>query len=316
MNGVSILHGSSGRGFLTRMGFRNIRTNRTMSVASVLVLVSCLMLIGLVFLAAVNLGGMFREFTSRNVIMVYLRPGLEPQQMTDIGRRIALLEGVRDCEFISSQEAVRRAQAANQGDFALLDGVTEEFMPNAYEVFPARQDTFGETVKQLEAIDPGVYRVRHFQQVANQLAAIERALTILGVAVIGILMLVSVFIISSTVQATMYSRQQEIKVMKSVGASPAFIRWPFLVEGIVLGVLGAIVGLAVVLLVYWCLDRALEPLLSRLLGGFALIPILSQLQWLLPAFIAVGILTGGGGSMLSITRYLKEKVYEKSELDD
>jgi len=310
------MRGSSGRGFLTRMGFRNIRSNRTMSIASVLVLVSCLMLIGLVFLAAVNLRGLFTEFSSRNVIMVYLFPGLEPRQMEDIGRRIEGLEGVKGCEFISSEEAKRRALEKNQGDFALLEGIQEEFMPNAFEVFPASQTAFEETVRQLQALDPGVYRVRHFQEVANQLAAIERALTIFGAAVIGVLMLVSVFIISSTVQATMYSRQQEIKVMKSVGAAPAFIRWPFLVEGIALGVLGSFVGLGVVLLVYWSLGRALEPLLGRLLGGFALVPITSQLPWLLPGFIGVGVLTGGGGSMLSITRYLKEKVYEKSELDD
>jgi len=114
----------------------------------------------------------------------------------------------------------------------------------------------------------------------------------------------------------MYSRQQEIKVMKSVGASPAFIRWPFLVEGVVLGLLGSGAALLVVFLVYLAMDKALEPLLDTLLGGFRLAPFKDQLKLLLPGFFVVGVLTGAMGSMVSITRYLKEKVYEKSELEE
>jgi cell division transport system permease protein len=307
---------SSGRAFLTRMGLRSVYTNRTMSMASVLVLVSCLMLIGLVTLLAVNLNLVFAEFSSRNVVMAFTVPGLEQEQIDQLQRKIDSLPTVSGSRYISSQEAYRRVMARNENDFKLLQDVDPAFMPDGFEVFPLSQSQLESTVEQLQRLDPAVQSVRHFQGVAAQLSALQKALTILGAAVIGILLLVSVFIISSTVQTTMYSRQQEIKVMKSVGAAPAFIRWPFLVEGVVLGLLGSAVALLVVYLVYLGTDKAMEPLLDTLLGGFRLAPFKDQLKLLLPGFFVVGVLTGGVGSMVSITRYLKEKVYEKSELEE
>jgi len=305
-----------GRGYLTRMGLRNVYTNRTMSMASVLVLVSCLMLIGLVTLLAVNFELMFAEFSSRNVVMAYLVPGLEEEQVGELKQKIEALPTVSGCEYISSQEAFDMVMKRNESDFKLLEDVDPAFMPDGFEVFPLSQSQLESTVEQLEQLDPAIENVRHFRGVAAQLSALEKAMAILGAAVIGILLLVSVFIISSTVQATMYSRQQEIKVMKSVGAAPAFIRWPFLVEGVVLGLLGSAAALLVVFLVYLGVEKALDPLLANFLGGFSLAPFVDQLRLLLPGFFAVGVLTGALGSMVSITRYLKEKVYEKSELEE
>ena len=310
------MKGSSGRAFLTRMGLRNVYTNRTMSVASVLVLVSCLMLVGLVTLLAVNFNLVFAEFSSRNVVMVYTVPGLEQEQIDALKRKIDSLPTVSGSEYISSQTAFDRVMARNESDFRLLQDVDPAFMPDGFEVSPLSQSQLESTVEQLQQLDPAIESVRHFQGVAAQLSALEKALTILGAAVIGILLLVSVFIISGTVQATMYSRQQEIKVMKSVGAAPAFIRWPFLVEGVVLGLMASAAALLVVFLVYLGMEKALEPLLNTMLGGFALAPFHGQLKILLPGFLIVGVVTGGLGSMLSITRYLKEKVYEKSELEE
>jgi len=310
------MRGSRGRGYLTRMGFRNIISNRTMSVASVLVLVSCLMLIGLVFLAAVNFNAMFRELSSHNVIRVFLVPGLSDYQREELGQRILRLDSVREVTYISSEEAYRRVMQNNADDFRLLEGADTNFLPPSFEVSPASLGDFDEAVTLLERFDPAIGSVRHFQSVAQQLGAVETAFMILGGAVVTVLLLVSLFIISSTVQTTMHSRQQEIKVMKSVGAAPAFIRWPFLVEGIALGLMGAAAALGVVFVVYLGLGSALEPLLGRLLHGFRPLPFGEQLPVILPMFVGLGVLTGGGGSMLSITRYLKEKVYEKSELDE
>ena len=305
---------SSGRVFLTRMGLRNIRINKTMSVASVLVLVSCLMLIGLVALSAVNLERMLDQFSSRNVIMVYLRQGTSEQERYSLQARIEVLDNVQACLFISSDEAYQKVVAGQ--DYALLDGIDKDFMPEAFEITPLSMEAFDQTLAELNALGGVVQNVRHFQDVAKKLTALRNALTIAFVALIGLLLTVSVFIIAGTVRATMYSRQQEIKVMKSVGAAPAFIRWPFLVEGMALSVAGSLAALGLVFVLYLVLTKALEPLLGSLLTGYEMVPFGQYLQYLLPGFIGIGLVTGGGGSMISITRYLKEKVYEKSELEN
>jgi len=302
-----------GRGYLTRMGFRNISSNRTMSMASVLVLVSCLMLIGLVFLTATDFNRAFQNFSARNVIRVFLVPGMEDNHRNDLQNRIAALDGVREVRYVSQAEALEHMRATYADDFRLLDGAREDFLPPSFEVSPTSQqlDYFTATVNQLEGFDPAITSVGHMQGVAQQLATIERAFLVVGGALILVLLLVSIFIISSTVQTTMFTRQQEIKVMKSVGAAPAFIRWPFLVEGIIIGLIGSAVSLVIVCLVYFFgVARLLESLLGVLLPAFSPLSLREQLPLLLIVFFGLGLLTGGGGSMLSITRYLKENVYE------
>ncbi|MCL2195263.1 MAG: permease-like cell division protein FtsX, partial [Oscillospiraceae bacterium] len=114
-----------GRGYLTRMGFRNISSNRTMSMASVLVLVSCLMLIGLVFLTATDFNRAFQNFSARNVIRVFLVPGMEDNHRNDLQNRIAALDGVREVRYVSQAEALEHMRATYADDFRLLDGARE-----------------------------------------------------------------------------------------------------------------------------------------------------------------------------------------------
>ncbi|MCL2531777.1 MAG: permease-like cell division protein FtsX [Oscillospiraceae bacterium] len=302
-----------GRGYLTRMGFRNISSNRTMSMASVLVLVSCLMLIGLVFLTASDFNRAFQDFGARNVIRVFLVPGLDDAQRDNLQQRIAALDNVRDVRYVSQAEALEHMRTTYADDFRLLDGAREDFLPPSFEVSPTSQqlEVFDAAVRQLEGFDPAITSVGHMQGVAQQLATIERAFLIVGGALIIVLLLVSIFIISSTVQTTMFTRQQEIKVMKSVGAAPAFIRWPFLVEGLIIGFVGSAISLVIVCLVYFFgVARLLGSLLGVLLPSFTPLSLAQQLPLLLIVFFGLGLLTGGGGSMLSITRYLKENVYE------
>jgi len=287
-----------------------------MSIASVLVLISCLMLIGLVFLTAINFNHMFQEFSSYNVIRVFLVQDIPQEQRIQLQNRIQSLENVREVTYVSSEEAFERMRRTNQDDFILLDGREPGFLPESFEVSPVRLAEFDITVEQLRDFDPAIQNVLHLQGVAQQLRAVETAFFIVGGAVVTVLLLVSIFIISSTVQTTMYSRQQEIKVMKSVGAAPAFIRWPFLVEGIFLGLIGSGLAFGLVSLVYMGLAAVLEPLLSSLMDGYTMLSFGQQLHIMLPLFLGIGVLTGGGGSMLSITRYLKEKVYENSELEE
>ncbi|MDR1463822.1 MAG: permease-like cell division protein FtsX [Oscillospiraceae bacterium] len=309
------MSGNSGRVYLTKMGLLNIKKNRTMSVASVLVLLSCLTLVGLVILAALNLSAMYTKFSQRNVIMVFLKPSLTQGEISQLGLEIQAMDNVEECNFISSQEAFERIAGANGEDYALLHDLDVQFMPSSFEVVPEDMGRFGDLVTQLTALNGGIERVRHFQDLANQLEALKNALSIVGVVGIVLLLLVSLFIISSTIKTAMYSRQQEIKVMKSVGASTSFIRWPFFVEGIALGVCGSLAALLVVFVVYSALGRALDPLLGRLVSGFRLLSFGSQFPLLLPSFLGIGLLTGGGGSMLTISRYLKEQIYQSSELD-
>ncbi|MCI6928768.1 MAG: FtsX-like permease family protein, partial [Ruminococcus sp.] len=137
-----------------------------------------------------------------------------------------------------------------------------------------------------------------------------------SIGVIAVLLLISLFIIANTVRITMYSRRLEINIMKSVGATNWFIRWPFMVEGMVLGAISGVLSLAIVWGVYRALQSTVTQMLTMVSRGFTIVPFTDYVVYLLVAFLAIGIVSGGIGSLISIQKYLKERggvVYEETE---
>lgn len=301
-------------GYLTKEGFRNIRVNHLMSIASIAVLMSCLVMMGAAFMVIVNVNNVMSEIESQNVVMVYLKDEVQGEAITEMREKITLMQNVKKCEFVDKETAFKQQLEELDTDATYFEGV-ENPLPDLFKVSVSDMTKFDKTVAELKTLD-GVDSVRDNREIAQTLVKIRQTIFYVSIGVIAVLLLISLFIIANTVRITMYSRRLEINIMKSVGATNWFIRWPFMVEGMVLGAISGILSLAVV----WGLYRLVQPSVSSMLTmvsrGFTTVSFLDYVVYILVAFLVIGIVSGGIGSLISIQKYLKERggvVYEETE---
>lgn len=301
--------GSMSLGYLTKEGFRNLRVNKLMTLASVTVLFSCMFLMGIAYMIYVNIDALVSGVEAENVIMVYIEDGADTQAVTVLELSLQEIPNVEKCEFISRGQAYSDIIDSMGDSGKYLEGLDNP-LPDAYKVTVKDMTQFKQTVSEIKKLD-NVMRVRQNGDLADKLAKARNTITYISGVIIGLLFLVSLFIISNTIKITMFSRRLEISIMKSVGATNRFIRWPFLVEGVLIGIISAILATGGVWGVY---TLAAKYLLSSagLLTGSA-VNILSYLPFILVAFLALGLFSGVFGSANSIRKYLKERKFVELE---
>lgn len=291
-------------GYLTKEGTRNVWANRLMSIASVAVLTSCLLLIGIAIMLYANIDKALEDVQAQNVIMVYLDDDISEEDINTVGQDVRMIADVDSADFISKEDAYQSQLESLGDDAKLMEGLDENPLPDAYEVNLKTLEHYDTVVESLKSVDH-VASVRGNSDLAEQVRQISRAVTIVSIGMIIMLLAVSLFIIANTVRVTMYNRRLEISIMKAVGATNWFIRWPFIIEGIIIGIISGIVA---ELLVWGLYSLAVHNVGSMftLLGEQA-IPFSSFAIPMLLAFIFVGILAGAVGSIVSMARYLKEQ---------
>ncbi len=301
-------------GYLTKEGFRNIRVNHLMSIASIAVLMSCLVMMGAAFMVIVNVNNVMTEIESQNVVMVYLKDEVQGDEIAQMKDKITLMQNVKKCEYVSKDTAFRQQLDELGTDATYFEGIDNP-LPDLFKVSVSDMTKFDKTVSELQNLD-GVDSVRDNRDIAQTLVRIRSMIFYVSIGIIAILLLISLFIIANTVRITMYSRRLEINIMKSVGATNWFIRWPFMVEGMVLGAISGVLSLAIVWGVYRLLQSTVSSMLTMVSRGFTIVPFTDYVIYLLVAFLAIGIVSGGIGSLISIQKYLRERggvVYEEAE---
>ncbi len=290
--------------YLTREGFRNIWVNRMMSLASVAVLMACLIIIGIGAMAYFNINSLLNIVESQNIVMVYVADEADDLATSQLKLSIESMDNVASCEFVPKEDAFQHQVELMGGDSALFDGFETSPLPDAYKVTVKDLSKFTETVAAIEALD-NVYSVRENSDLATKLVSIRRAVTIVSAGLVLMLFLVALFIISNTIRITMFSRKLEINIMKAVGATNSFIRWPFMVEGVLLGIISSIVSILLLWGLYELIIYAFSSVITLL--GFSFVPFLSYVWYIFAVFLAIGIITGSFGSMVSMSKYLKEQ---------
>ena len=288
--------------YLTKEGFRNVWVNRLMSLASITVLMACLVIIGLGTMIYFNINALLDNIESQNVVMVYVQDGVSDEATSKMGNEIKVMENVEDCIFVPKEDAFQ-AQLESMGDDAvLLEGLEENPLPDAYKVVVADLTQFDTTVNQLKAL-PNVENVRENGDLADKLVSVRKAVTIVIAGMVALLFIVSLFIISNTIRITMFSRKLEISIMKAVGATNWFIRWPFMIEGMVIGIASSVISFALLAGLYQGMIYVFKNILAIFtpvaFGGYA--------GWILLIFMGIGIFTGSFGSLISMGKYLKEQ---------
>lgn len=294
----------SSLGYLTREGFRNVWVNKMMSIASVAVLMACLLIIGIGAMAYFNINSLLDIVEAQNIVMVYVSDEADDVKTSELKLSLENMDNIASCEFVPKEDAFQRQVELMGGDSALFEGFKTSPLPDAFKVTVKDLSRFKETVSEIEKLD-GVYNVRENSDLASKLVTVRHAVTIVSAGLVSMLFLVALFIISNTIRITMFSRKLEINIMKAVGATNSFIRWPFMVEGVLLGIISA--GVSVLLLwgLYELIIYAFSSVITML--GFSFVPFLSYVWYIFGAFLAIGIITGSFGSMVSMNRYLKEE---------
>lgn len=288
-----------GFGYLVKEGFKNIWNNRIMSIASVCVLISCLILTGAAALLSLNVEKVVDSVGQSNETTVYLKDEVSELEAVYIGKDIEKIDNVTSVRFYSKDEAFE-AYRDELGD-ELFERISEESnpLPDSYIVAMEDLSLYGTTISEIQAID-GVDTISNRSEIAKKLTDISNLVNIICFWVVIALVIISLFIIANTIRATMYSRRYEISIMKSVGATNGFVRLPFLVEGVIIGLISSIIGTGCIALLYNAGMNAIEQFIP-----FDSIPLSDVIILVAAAFLIAGVLIGFFGSFISIRKYLK-----------
>ena len=291
---------SNNFGYLLTEGVRGIFLHGFMSFAAVCVTVACLIIIGSFSMLLYNLNIMVAEVEQDAEILVYIDENYTEAEAKSVGSKINMIENVHQATFVSRQQALEEF-VANQGNEAAFQGIQADVLRDQFIVTLEDNNRMKETVPMIEAVS-GVDEVNAPYRVAEAFATVQHILRIVSAAVIILLLVVSLLIISNTVKLAMYDRRDEIAIMKMVGATNAFIRFPFVVEGFLLGMFGA----AMAFFLEWGLYNALVSWIGKVdaLNLLQFVPFAELLWPMMGTFGAAGLFVGIFGSFTSIRRFL------------
>ena len=287
--------------YYIREVFISLRRNNWMSVASIGTVAVSLFIFGMFLMMVMNMNKLAENMESQVQINVYLLDKVDREQARDIEKDLKEIEGVESVGFVTKDEAMERFKDRLGDQKTLLDALDETNpLPDSFEVTVTNPDLVKTAAEKMEKLD-GVECAKYGQDVMEHLFEITRLLRIFGFTLMLVLAFATLFIISNTIRLTVFARRKEIAIMKYVGATDWFIRWPFVMEGMVLGLFGSIIAAMVLRTAY----TAMAEKVYDTLAFFPLIPEQPFLTYITIVVVISGMVVGAIGSAVSITKFLK-----------
>ncbi|MEA4911641.1 MAG: permease-like cell division protein FtsX [Oscillospiraceae bacterium] len=293
--------------YLVKQGVTNAWLNRVMTLASVGILTACLIIIGGAGLLSLNVRDLFKSIENQNELVVYVADDASDAQITALGDALKKIEHVTEVSFVSKADALEE-QKKSMGDKGyLLDSLEDDNpLPASYRL-KLDDIQYMQTVQNSASGLASIDSVAAPTNIAETLTGIERTMVILGAIIIGILLIASIVVISNTIKLTVFARRREINIMKYVGATNGFIKFPFVVEGLTIGFLSAILAFGVICGVYSSLAEMLAgssvAWISSVSGS--LVSFWDVWYFVLGGFFLSGMLIGAFGSSSAMRKYLK-----------
>ena len=288
-------------GYFAHEGLSNMFSHGFMSFAAVGITVACLLIMGTFTLVAVNANELLRDLEQENEILAYVDDSYDEAQARALEKKLLSIPNVASATFISKEEAMENF-VEQYPDEALFQDLDPEILRDRYAIKITDLEQIRQTKETVEGI-PGIARVNAYEEIAGGFITVRNVATVICVALIAILFVVSVFIISNTIKLTTFDRRDEIAIMRMVGATNGFIRWPFVYEGFMMGLLGAVIAFFSQWGLYEAVTRGVDN--NDTLQLIHVIPF--QELWVPVAvvFAAAGILIGVGGSLSAIRKFLQ-----------
>ncbi len=288
--------------------FKGVVRNNLMSVTSMLTVASCMLILIFSFCIAVNVDYILEQLETKAGISVYVDDGCSDAQVELIHDKIMTIENVKDVKYISKEEALQtlvdRMETEQQAAF--VQGLENDNpLPRSFEIslYNAREQD--ETISKLETLkDDGIYKINDQRTTTNILIAINNVVRIVSVFIVFMLGLLSVVIIMNTIKLTVNNRKTDINIMKYVGATDWFIKWPFIIEGAIIGVIGAIVPAVIINVSYDGIMGIIGQNMGAISRLFEFKSSVEIFPLLFPIIIVLGTILGVLGSTLSMKKYL------------
>ena len=287
--------------FFIREGAGNMFSHGFMSFAAIGITVACLLIMGTFTLVAYNANVNLADLQQENAVLAFVDDALTEQEARALQTKIENVNNVADCTFMSRDEAKENYIARYDGD-ELYGDLPADVFRHRYVIHVTDPDRIMETKEAMEQV-AGIAKARADQAVAEGFTTARNVAGIISIALIAILLLVSVFIISNTIKLTTFDRRDEIAIMKMVGATNGFIRWPFVYEGMLLGLFSAVIAFGLQWLLYTAVARGIGT--SDTLQILTVVPFVKIWQPVALVFLGAGILVGVGGSLTAIRRFLR-----------
>lgn len=286
-------------------GVRSVFLHGFMSFAAVSVIVACLIIMGSFSLVVINVRSLITELEQGSQIDIELELGLSDAAARSLSSKLNVIENVYLAEFVPRDkifELMREKLTDGDSGVNIMEGLESSLFPNHYSVYLIDISRSQETIAEIQKL-PGIAAVTSLDSVMNGLLTVRRVVEIVSIALIATLFVVSLFIMSNTIKLTTFDRREEIGIMRIVGATKAFIRWPFVVEGFLLGCVAGIIAF----FIQWFAYNALMDALLAQVGSFS-VSFISFGELLVPlfcVFVGMGFVVGVGGSLMTIRKFLK-----------
>ena len=297
---------ASGVKYLIEQGVDNVWKNRMMAFASFCVLLVSLLMVGISSLAYININSIVGGIEQKNEVIVYLDDNITDAEIADFGNVLRNMSNVAEVSFYSKEEAY----ASLKEDMAEYDVLFESLgddnpLPDAYRIKVADIGEIDSTIQEIRLLDH-IFSIRAPYDFVNILVQLRSILTLVMSAIIMAMVIVSMVIISNTTRTSVFARREEIQIMKYVGATDAFIRFPFFVEGMITGFFSGVLALVITWLVYDAVVNALQNQLSLLsiIGTGNIIQFSDIYLPVTLAYVVGGALTGAIGSAISTRKYI------------
>ena len=288
-------------GYFFHEGLSNMFSHGFMSFAAIGITVACLLIMGTFTLVAVNANELLADLEQENEILAYVDDSYTSAQARALERKLEALYNVAEVTFISKEEATASFEEQYE-DEAVLQDLDPEIFEDRYAIKVQDLSKQSQTVKQVEAVE-GISDVNAHEEIAGGFVTVRNVATVVCVALIAILFVVSVFIISNTIKLTTFDRRDEIAIMRMVGATNGFIRWPFGYEGFMLGLLSAVVAFLLQWGLYAAVARGVDT--NDTLQLIRIIPFRELWPVVAGTFAGAGIVIGVGGSLAAIRKFLQ-----------
>jgi cell division transport system permease protein len=290
-------------GYSIKQSFSQMGRNKGMYLTSVLAITAMMLILGLFFVTFVNID-LFTATINQNynVVQVYIDDDLSESEVEALGSELENLEGVDNAEYISSDEALKTLKKRWGDNGYLLDNMEENPLPSSYMVYVQDEDAASYVSKAAPKID-GVTDITYYQDTIDKLAKITHFVEVGSIIAMAFLIIISIIIVANTIKLTVFNREKEISIMKYLGATDWFVRAPFILGGVFIGIISSLVATGLIYLIYSRIINMIGADIMRVLS-VTLVPVNYLIINLLIIFSALGIGIGTVGSIISIRRFL------------